>query len=176
MSYKINILGSCVSRVSMLDGNQNGHNTAAKDIDMIYFLDKQNIVCAMYPPAFSQEEVNSIKAEELWDSTRHRTLLQCLNKDTVSMLLDSDADWLIMDLFDMQIDFGICNDTIFATCGNEFLNTQLCKKYYNNVELGNILCLPTWVYYGVVDMFFETIMKKYDSDHIILRCTYFPHK
>lgn len=38
----------------MLDGNRFGHNTAADDIDMQYFLDKQNIVCAMYPPTIQQ--------------------------------------------------------------------------------------------------------------------------
>lgn len=143
MLHKINIIGSCVSRVSLLDGDQNGHNTAAPDIDMIYFLDKQNIVCAMYPPPFSRNQVSTIKPEELWDKTRHSSLVQCLNKDTVNMLMDSDAQWLIMDLFDMQIDFGICNDTIFAICGNEFLCTDIFFKYQNNVEVGNILLLPT---------------------------------
>ena len=180
MSYKINILGSCVSRVSMLDGNQNGHNTAAHDIDMIFFLDKQNIVCAMYPPAFNREEVDAIKAEELWDKTRLRSLQQCLNKDTIQMLMESDAEWLIMYLFDMQTDFASCNDTIFSTCAHEFLNTGLCRKYQQNIKTGNILALPTWVYYGIVDIFFQTIMQKYDKDHIILNCfranTYFLDK
>ena len=152
MSYKINILGSCVSRVSMLDGNQNGHNTAAHDIDMIFFLDKQNIVCAMYPPAFNREEVDAIKAEELWDKTRLRSLQQCLNKDTIQMLMESDAEWLIMDLFDMQTDFASCNDTIFSTCAHEFLNTGLCRKYQQNIKTGNLLYRPgstmvLWIFF-----------------------------
>lgn len=170
MPHKINILGSCVSRVSMLDGNRSGHNTAADDIDMQFFLDKQNIICAMYPPPFSREEVAEIRAEELWDKTRLRALQQCLNKDTLPMLMESDAEWLVMDLFDMQTDFAICNDTMFSTCAHEFLNTKLCNMNEKHIETCNILALPTWVYYGVVDMFFQTIMQKYDSDHIIFNC------
>lgn len=154
----------------MLDGKQNGHNTAADDIDMIYFLDKQNIVCAMYPPAFNRKEVDEIKSEELWDKTRLRALRQCLNKDTIELLMESDADWLVMDLFDMQTDFAACNDTIFSTCAHEFLNTKLCRKYQNSIEIGNIMVMPTWSYYGVVDLFFQTIMKKYDNNHIIFNC------
>ena len=39
---KIIVLGSCVSRVSMLDGNQSGHGTASEQLELCYFLDKQN--------------------------------------------------------------------------------------------------------------------------------------
>ena len=34
---KIIILGSCVSRVSMLDGNQAGHGTASDQLDYVIF-------------------------------------------------------------------------------------------------------------------------------------------
>ena len=170
MSYKVNILGSCVSRVSMLDGNTSGHNTAAPDIDMEYFFDKQNIACAMYPPPFSREDVDAIHAEELWDKTRIRSLKQCLNKETVDLLLNSQADWLIMDLFDMQTDFAVYQNTLFSTCAHEFLNTDLFKKNHDKFTFGNFMLLPTWVYYGIIDLFFEKIMKKYDSDHIIFNC------
>ena len=170
MSYKINILGSCVSRISMLDGDKTGHNTAAPDIDMQYFLDKQNIVCAMYPAPFDRGEVDAIKPEELWDKTRVRSLKQCLNKDTVELLMNSEAEWLVMDLFDMQTDFSIYKNTFFSTCAHEFLNTNLYKKNYTDVMYGNFMQLPNWVYYGVVDLFFEKIMQKYDKDHIIFNC------
>lgn len=33
MKTKVNILGSCVSRGSMLDGNQSGHGTADENIE-----------------------------------------------------------------------------------------------------------------------------------------------
>lgn len=165
---KVNILGSCVSRVSMLDGNQQGHNIADENLDMVYFLDKQNIACAMTPAPFSREEVDSITEAELWDKSRIRTLKQAINKDTVSLLLESDANWLVMDLFDMQNDFAVCNDTMFSTCAHEFFNTKLYKKYAKDVQISNFMNIPKFLWYGYVDLFFEKIMTKYDSDHIIL--------
>lgn len=95
------------------------------------------------PPPFSREEVTEIKAEELWDKTRLRALQQCLNKDTLQMLMEFDAEWLVMDQFDMQTDFAVCNDTMFSTCAHEFLNTRLCKNNEKRIETGNILALPT---------------------------------
>lgn len=41
---KVIVLGSCVSRISMLDGNQNGHGIASDYLELEYFLDKQ-ILC-----------------------------------------------------------------------------------------------------------------------------------
>ena len=154
----------------MLDGDTKGHNTAASDIDMQYFLDKQNIACAMYPPPFNRAEVEDIKAEELWDKTRLRTLKQSLNKDTIDLLLNSRAEWIVMDLFDMQTDFAVYNNTLFSTCAHEFMNTRLCQKNAADISVANFMLLPTWIYYGMVDLFFEKIMQKYDSDHIILNC------
>lgn len=49
---KINVLGSCVSRVSLLDGVQSTHGVLDDRLDLGYFLDKQNIVCACCPLHF----------------------------------------------------------------------------------------------------------------------------
>ncbi|MBE5978959.1 MAG: hypothetical protein E7249_07460 [Paenibacillaceae bacterium] len=67
---KVNILGSCVSRISMLNGNQAGHRIAHDDVEMGYFLDKQNIALSVMPPPFPEKEVLQITADELWDKTR----------------------------------------------------------------------------------------------------------
>ncbi len=50
---KINVLGSCISRVSLLDGNQSAHGIADDRMELCNFLDKQNIVCAMMPAPFT---------------------------------------------------------------------------------------------------------------------------
>jgi len=49
----------------MMDGDLQGHGVADEDIQMEYFLDKQNIVCAMMPAPFLREEVEKITAEEV---------------------------------------------------------------------------------------------------------------
>lgn len=165
---KVNILGSCISRISLLDGDRSGHGIAHDRIEMEYFLDKQNIALSVMPPPFSKNEIMDISAEELWDKSRIHSLRQCLNKSTVHMLLESDADWLVMDLFDMQNDFAIYKETAFATCAHEYFQTKCFNKYKEDIKVANFMTLPKWVWYPYVDIFFEKIMKKYDENHIIL--------
>lgn len=165
---KINILGSCVSRVALLDGDRSMRGTADDDLELGYFFDKQNVVCAMMPAPFLKEEVEQIMPEELYEPGRLRALKQCLNKDTMEFLLNSDAEYLIMDLYDMQNDFIIYKETSFATYAHEFFNTKLFYANRQNVQLANFMNLPKGLWYGYIDLFFEKISSEYDSDHIIL--------
>lgn len=165
---KIIVLGSCVSRVSMLDGNQSGHGTASEQLELCYFWDKQNIALAMMPPAFSKEEIDTVTAEQLWDKSRVNTVKQSLGKETLSLIMNADADYLIMDLFDFQTNFAILGTTAFDTNAYEFMNTYLFQKYRNDIQVANFMELPEWVYYPYVDLFFQEVMKKFDNHHIIL--------
>jgi hypothetical protein len=99
-----------------------------------------------------------ISAEELCDKSRIISLHQCLNKSTVKMLLESDAEWLVMDLFDMQNDFLIFRETAFATCAHEYLRTNSFNKK-NDIKVANFMNLPKWIWYPYVDIFFEKILK-----------------
>lgn len=165
---KIIILGSCVSRISMLNGDQNGHGVASENLELEYFLDKQNIALAMMPSAFSREEVALVTADQLWDKSRINTVKQSLNKDTLRLIMESDAEYLIMDLFDFQTNFAILGTTAFDTNAYEFMNTVLFQKYQNQIQVSNFMELPEWLYYPYVDLFFKEIMHKFDSEHIIL--------
>lgn len=177
---KINVLGSCVSRVSLLDGVQSAHGVLDDRLDLGYFLDKQNIVCAMLPAPFSREEVDTITVDELSDKSRLHSLKQCLNKSTVPMLLESDAEYLVMDFYDMGINFCTYENTMFATQANEFCQTALYRKYSDKIGIGNLYDIATCLWYGYIDLFMEKILTKYDSDHIIFnrfRCnTYYLNK
>lgn len=152
----------------MLRGDTKAHGTAGNSMELEYFLDKQNIVCAMMPAAFSDEEIESINLDCLYDKSRFKSLKQCLNKKTVQMLLQSDAEYLIIDLYDFHTDMVTYNHTVFSTCAHEFLNTHLFKAHVEKIQGTNFMMLPTWIWYPYVDLFFEKIMEKYDSDHIIL--------
>ena len=168
---KVTVLGSCVSRVSMLRGDIQAHGIVdgqKNGIELEYFLDKHNIALAMMPPPFSQEEVETIAAEELWDKSRAVSLRQSLMKKTVQMLLEGEAEYLIIDFYDFHNSFISYKDTAFATQANEFGNTALCKKYYDELMAFSFFELPNWIYYPLVDLFFEKITKKFDADHIIL--------
>lgn len=164
----INVLGSCVSRISLLNGETERHGIYGDDMQLGYFLDKQNFVLSMMPPAFSKAEVDAVPAEVLYDSTRIKALRQCLDKSTLKLLLESDADYLVMDLYDFQNDFVVYGDTAFSTCAHEFMNTDLFKCDTENMKIANFMNIATWIWYPYVDLFFEKIMTKYDADHIIL--------
>ncbi len=166
--HKVNILGSCVSRISLLNANTAGHGIYGEDMQQVYFLDKQNIALAMMPSAFSQEAVDAIDENVLYDKSRIKSLRQCLDKSTLRLLMESDADYLVMDLYDFQNDFVVFNDTAFSTCAHEFMNTELFKNNSHNIQIANFMKLPAWIWYPYVDLFFEKIMQKYDADHIIL--------
>lgn len=91
----------------------------------------------------------------------------------------SDADYLVMDLYDFDNSFIIYGNTAFGTQAGEFLGTELFKKYSSSMALGCFFEMPEQVYYPYVDLFFEKISKKYDANHIILNRfranTYFLH-
>lgn len=144
---KVNILGSYVSRVAMLAGDIKGHGIAGEGLELGYFLDKKNIVCAMMPSPFAEDDIENIDKECMYDKSRYNSLKQCLNKKTVELLLESDAEYLIIDLYDFYTDKGICNNTIFSTCAHEFLNTHIYKSVSKQVEWTNFMMLPTWIWY-----------------------------
>ena len=147
---KINVLGSCISRVSLLDGVQSehgiAHEIAKKKLEFCYFLDKQNIVAAMMPPAFTKEEVQAITVDELYDKSRLQSLKQTLNKETLNLLLESDADYLVMDFYDMGIMFLSYKNTCMATQANEFCRTYLFRKYQDKMYKWNLYGIHMLIY------------------------------
>ena len=165
---RINILGSCVSKISLMNGHRNLHGIYGDDMKQVYFLDKQNIMFAMMPAPFLYEEINKISDSELYDRTRLRTLKQCLDKSTIKLLMESDANYLVMDLYDFHNDFILYNNTAFSTCAHEFMNTELFNKNKSHMKIANLMNMPDDFYYPFVDMFFDKIMAKYDSSHIII--------
>ena len=59
-------------------------------------------------------------------------------------------------------------EIIFSTCAHEFFNTNPFKKHKEEIDIINFMNVPKCLTYGYIDLFFEKLMKKYDSDHIIL--------
>lgn len=168
---KISVLGSCVSRISLLRGYLHEHGIVdgeKNNVELEYFFDKHNLALALLPPPFPREEVEEIVSEMLWDKSRDKSLRQQLNKDTVPMLLDGEAEYLVIDLYDFHNYILSYQDTAFCTQANEFLKTPLFDRHVEELIKYNLLEMPTWVVYPMVDRFFECIIKKFDSDHIIL--------
>ena len=166
--YNVEILGSCVSRVIMLNGKQTEHGMDNRYIKMNHFFDKNNIVFCMMPAPFPKEEVESVKASELWESSRIHSLKQCLDKSTVSLILNGKSDYLILDFYDFEVTHAIFRNTAFSTCANEFFTTELFKKHKSEITTFNWKDVPKFLYYPYIDLFFEKISEKYDNNHIIL--------
>lgn len=168
---KISVLGSCISRVSLLYGEQDGHGIYRGEefgLELEYFLDKHNLALAMLPAPFTQEQVDTITAEELGDKSRLRSLKQQLRKETVPLLMNAESEYLVMDLYDFHNVILSYKETAFCTQAAEFFNTTLGNRLKGEFSAWNLFSLPEWVLYGMVDRFFDTIMQKYDSEHIIL--------
>lgn len=166
--YRINVLGSCVTRVALLDGIIINQGIADDRMDIEYFLDKQNVVCAMYPPPFSREEVEGLVDIDVHEKYAIRSLKQNLNKDTLDMLMESDGDFVIVDFMDMHMAHAKYNDTYFATQALEFYRTNLGEKYEEKIEKVRFLELPTEEWLPRLDEFWEKMIEKYDENHIIL--------
>lgn len=165
---KVSILGSCVSRVSLLDGNQKGHGIAGEVMELEYFLDKQNIALAMMPPPFDRKTVETISVEELWDKSRLQSLKQTLMKETIPLLMNGESEYLVIDFMDFHNAFFSYKDTAFGTQAHEFANTRVFKRHNDEINAWCFYEMPTWIYYPWVDRFFDIILQKFDADHIIL--------
>lgn len=164
------VFGSCISRIALLDGNRTGHGVAADGIEIHYHVPCHNMICAVMPPPFSKSEVDSIRAEELCDRNQLRNVQQMLDKETLRLLLDPGAEWLLMDLYDMQLHVVATEITTFSVVTGipEFFRTALYDRYKDKIKMLNFLELPKWIVYPYVDLFFEKLLSRYDSDHIIL--------
>ena len=133
-----------------------------------YYFDKNNIAFMMLPRVFTDEEIDTISADDLYDKTRLKALKQCLDKSTMDLLLASDAEYLVIDLYDFHNDFVLYKNTAFSTCAHEFMNTELFELNKDNMKIANLMNMPEEYYYPLVDLFFDKIMNKYDANHIIL--------
>lgn len=166
----VNVLGSCVSRVSTLKGHQDAHGIwdgERQGVKLKYFLYKHNIAVAMLPPPFSKEEVMSIGEEGMYDPSRLTSMRQMLLKETVPLLMET-ADYLIMDFYDFHSLFFIYNGTAFGTQAANFMRTPFFKAREKEFQPALWFEVSMEDYLPYVDDFFQIIMQKYDADHIIL--------
>lgn len=164
---KVNVLGSCVSRVALLDGDITGHGIADERLELDCFFDKQNMVCAMLPPPFSREEVDGIRDICMNEKYALRSLKQNLNKDTLQMITESSADWVVVDFMDMHMAHAKYNGTVFATQALEFYRTNLGESLWD-VEKVRFLEQPFEEWKEYVDGFWQQLIGRYGAGHIIL--------
>jgi len=167
----VDIIGSCVTRNVFLDGDASQRGCADERIKIIHYFDKQNIACCMSPAPFDDRIVDRITPDEQWDKSDQnlRNMKLTLNKKTLEVLMNSEAEYLFMDLYDFHTPMIGYRNTFFSTFKHEFFNLNLFRSNTDAFKtIFYFLDLPEWLWYGYVDLFFKKIMEKYTPDKVVL--------
>jgi len=154
----VDVHGSCVSRscFEFIDKSQ---------ILVQHTFSRNHIVSCMMPPAnlsFQHGELQLYNSEY-----SERCMRLALDKQTVPLLLKSDAEYLIIDFFDFCQPVAAYLDTTFSTYDYTFYRTsayQEHKELFNTVDFLNV---PVCLWYGYVDAYFRAMDEKFHG-HIVL--------
>lgn len=153
---KIDVHGSCVSRdiLSYCD---------EKSIKCNSYFSRNCLVSAVMPPAELPVDDEYLLVER--SEYQNRCMRYSIDKTTIPQLLQSESEYLMIDLFDLCQDVISYKNTTFSYYDTLFFNT---KNYLDNkasMMLINFFDIPTYLWYGYIDIYFEKMMK---FDNIIL--------
>lgn len=156
----VDIHGSCLSR-NIFTVNKN------TDISVNNYFSRNNIVSSMMPPA----NISTNRDELLFFDSEysHRCLRNGIEKNAVPMLLNSTADFLVIDFFDFCQPVAVYKNTTFSTYDYSFYNTAAYKNEPEQFKSVNFLELPTWLWYGYIDIYWEKMIGKFGGNIILIR-------
>ncbi len=162
---KADVHGSCVSFSILKKETEDGCQIKLGCLDNNYFFSHINIAGSMgeridIEP--TEEELSSL------DGHLRRNLIAGLNKSVVPNLLESDAEYLLIDFYDFgRVQWAYRNGSYTHT--SFFRETEYWQKISGQIE-GTFrwIDLPTFLWYGKVDSYFQRMVEKYGRDHIIL--------
>ena len=160
MAILVDIHGSCVSRnaFNFIDDSK---------IKVNHFFSRNNIASCMMPPSsltFQKDELIQYQSEY-----SERCMTFALNKKTLDVLLESEAEYLVLDFFDFCQPVAGYQDTTFSTYDYTFYNTSAYKENREDFVLVDFLQLPHSLWYGYVDMYFKRITEKFGKKIILNR-------
>ncbi|GHV48327.1 hypothetical protein FACS189499_07510 [Clostridia bacterium] len=153
----VDIHGSCVSRNIF-----NAEETP--DIKTVQFFSRNNIVSCMMPPL----SVEYMTEQLVHNSEYARRCVQySLDKSTVSRLLNSDSDFLVVDFFDMCQHVAVSGNTTFSTYDYTMTRVDGISKIIEGQV--NFLELPKFFWYSYVDIYWDTMVDKFGSNIVLVR-------
>lgn len=157
-SVKVDVHGSCVSRscFEMIDKTL---------VEVSNTFSRNHIVSCMMPPAnipFSHGDLQQYSSEH-----SERCMRRALDKSTLPLLLQSEADYIVIDFFDLCQPVAAYNDTTFSTYDYTFYNSPFYKANAQKFSVVDFFNLPVFLWYGYVDTYFQKISEKF-HDRIIL--------
>lgn len=160
MPILVDVHGSCVSRdcFNLLDQSR---------IKVQNYFSRNNIVSCMMPPAdisFNHGELVKYDSE-----FAERTMRLALNKQTVPRLLESNAEYLVIDFYDFCHPVAAYFDTTFSTYDYCFYNTTAYREHKEQFNVVDFINIPICLWYGYVDRYFQLMMEKFNGKVILNR-------
>ena len=159
MEYDVH--GSCVSR-SLLNGADE------KLLSCNLNFSRNCLVSSVMPPA----ELPTTK-EELFPNLsdyQNRCMRYAIDKSTVQQLLESTCENILIDFFDLMQNVACYKNTTFSTYDTLFFGSKCFKQHKEEIGTLCFLEIPTFLWYGYVDIYFQKIMDKYKKV-ILVRIT-----
>lgn len=155
----VDIHGSCLSR--------NIFNVSKDtNISVNNYFSRNNIVSSMMPPA----DISTTQEELVYNSEySHRCLRNAIEKNTVPLLLKSDSNFLVIDFFDLCQPVVSYKNTTFSTYDYSFFNTAAFKNEPEKFQNVNFLDIPTCLWYGYMDIYWEKMIEKFGANIILIR-------
>ncbi|WP_432750001.1 DUF6270 domain-containing protein [Paenibacillus amylolyticus] len=103
----------------------------------------------------------------------HRCLRNGIEKNTVPMLLNSIAEFLVIDFFDLCQPVAVYRNTTFPTYDYSFYNTAAYKNEPDQFQSINFLEIPTCLWYGYIDIYWKKMIGKFGDNIVLVRVSCF---
>lgn len=167
---KADVHGSCVSFSILKKETKTGCQIKLDCLDNHHFFSHINIAGSMgrkIDVEPTEEELCTI------DEHLRRNIITDLNKSVVSELLQSDAEYLLVDFYDFgRVQWAYRGGSYTHT--SFFNDTPYWQRISEQVEgVFRWIDLPTFLWYDKVDEYFKIMVEKFGKDHIILNRVYF---
>ena len=158
MPILIDVHGSCVS-LTIFNQDKSGEVKVGQNFS------RNNVVSCMMPPIDLQ-----IPREELHYQSdyAYRCVEYALNKETVPRLMDSEAEFLAIDFFDMCQHIAIVGHTTCQTYDYTILNAPSFKKRTGGKQI-NLFETPTCLWYSYIDIYWANMIEKFQNNIILSR-------
>lgn len=164
---KIDVHGSCVSYSIIKDQFDGKSIRVFEDIENNYYFSHVNIAGTM------TGKIRLLpKEEDFQIITNHirRNIISDLKKEVLDILMKSEAEWLMVDFYDFaRIQWAYENGSYTHVADLQIAAPEYWDKIKNEIQ-GTFrwIDLPTYLWYGNIDRYFEHVIKKYGKEHIIL--------
>ena len=156
----VDVHGSCVSRDAL-------NLIEESKIKVKHYFSRNNIASSMMPPASFELEKGALI--QYTSEYSERCMRYALNKKNIAVLLESDAEFLIIDFFDFCQPVAGFQDTTFSTYDYTFYNTTMYKEHVADFFRVDFMTLPHCLWYGYVDAYFKLMIEKFKGKVILNR-------